>query len=81
MMAWLTTHWTWLLTAWVFTHSVAQALSAKAPPTSWYGKAAHAWSAVNPLDVVKFIAQFKAALPAPAANAVEQAAQQLGAPK
>ena len=78
-MAWLAAHWTLLLTAWVVTHTMAQTLTAKAPATSWYGRAAHAWAALNPLDIVKFVAQFKSQMPPGAANAVEQAASQLGA--
>lgn len=81
MIAWTLAHWGLLLTLWAVTHAIAQTLTVKAPPTSWYGKAAHAWSAVNPADVVKFLAQFKSSMPPSAANAVEQAATQLGAGK
>jgi hypothetical protein len=52
-MTWLSQNWLFIVTVWVITHTIAQTIHAKADPSTWYGKVAAVWSAINPLDVVK----------------------------
>jgi hypothetical protein len=76
-MAFLSAHWLLILTLWSITHAVAQGVTIAWPAASTLGRVAHAWSALNPLDWVKFAAQLAPLMPSKERNAVEQAASVL----
>lgn len=66
-MTFIQAHLMAILSIWTLVHVAASSVSANCPPNTWYGKLAHVWCAINPLDVVKAFKAIGAELAVPLA--------------